>query len=579
MRPTNALPRLALPILLFLALTAAFSAGVWRFAFQSALVQLAERGESDLLLASDRLLGELQQYREIAVLTADRTEMLPALSGQSAEAAHRVLQKTGDKTGTLEMRLVRADGRVVASSERNINPVDRDRSDSPAFLRAMQGALGAHHARVEGVAGRAYTFSAPVFGAGLVIGVVEVDVDAWQVEAEWLSDPEPVLFTDAAGVVFISNRTELLLRTRGQGSENPSTFGYKSEELRPFPAFRPRQVGGYELWQIDGGPYLPEQALHLTRELPTIRMTGELLLNTQPATRIAALQSLVAGAVALIFGGALLLVSERRRALSIRLEVEAAANAELERRVAERTAELKQAQNDLVQASKLSALGQMSAGISHELNQPLMAIQSFADNGAAFLERGNTGKASDNLGRIAQMAARMARIIKNLRAFARNESEPMGRVDLVAVIAQAIEITEARLARDGITLDWQPPKGTVLAYGGEVRLGQVFVNLITNAADAMMDMEPRAITITLTASDRLRVTIRDTGPGISEPDKIFDPFYSTKAVGSSEGMGLGLSISYGLVQSFGGNIRGENAPGGGAAFTVELERWRSKVAA
>ena len=87
-----------------------------------------------------------------------------------------------------------------------------------------------------------------------------------------------------------------------------------------------------------------------------------------------------------------------------------------------------------MQAGKLSALGQMSAGISHELNQPLMAIQQFAENGAAFLERGKPEVARENLGRISALAARAARIIKNLRAFARNESEPMGRVDLVQVI-------------------------------------------------------------------------------------------------------------------------------------------------
>jgi two-component system C4-dicarboxylate transport sensor histidine kinase DctB len=115
--------------------------------------------------------------------------------------------------------------------------------------------------------------------------------------------------------------------------------------------------------------------------------------------------------------------------------------------------------------------------------------------------------------------------------------------------------------------------------GGEVRLGQVFVNLINNAADAMADATEKRIEIVLDRGPRLSVSVRDTGPGIAEPDRIFDPFYSTKAVGSSEGMGLGLSISYGLVQSFGGNIRGANAPGGGAMFTVELEYWKEdKVA-
>jgi len=283
-----------------------------------------------------------------------------------------------------------------------------------------------------------------------------------------------------------------------------------------------------------------------------------------------------------------------------RRRVLARANAQLETRVAARTAELsganmllrrevierqeaeaalKKAQADLVQAGKLSALGQMSAGLSHELNQPLMAISQFAENGALFLDRGNTSAASGNLKRIAELAGRMGRIIRNLRAFARQEHEPVRRIDVVTVIGTALEMTEARLAKDGIALDWNPPDGPVYALGGEVRLVQVLVNLITNAADAMGGQMERQLTVSVDTGPRPVIRVADTGPGIAAPERIFDPFYSTKEVGASEGMGLGLSISYGLVQSFGGTIRGRNAETGGAEFTVELEPWRGEAAA
>jgi two-component system C4-dicarboxylate transport sensor histidine kinase DctB len=108
--------------------------------------------------------------------------------------------------------------------------------------------------------------------------------------------------------------------------------------------------------------------------------------------------------------------------------------------------------------------------------------------------------------------------------------------------------------------------------GGEVRLGQVFVNLITNAADAMTGGEVRRLTIDIDQADGVSVRFKDTGPGVEMPDKVFDPFYTTKSVGGTSGMGLGLSISYGIVQSFGGQIRGSNLDGGGAMFTVRLER-------
>jgi two-component system C4-dicarboxylate transport sensor histidine kinase DctB len=325
-----------------------------------------------------------------------------------------------------------------------------------------------------------------------------------------------------------------------------------------------------------------------------IALQGEILVDVAPARRIAALQAAALAGLCLAFGTLLFLATERRRTLAranavletrvaARTEALEVTNSQLRREVRERQeaeAALKRAQEDLVQAGKLSALGQMSAGISHELNQPLMAIQQYAENGAAFLERENPDRAADNLGRIASMADRMARIIKNLRAFARNESEPMGRVDLVQVIDAAVELTAARLEADQVTLDWTAPTGgtPVLAWGGEVRLTQVFVNLINNAADAMLGQEDRAIAIVLRSGPRLRVEVRDIGPGIKEPEKMFEPFYSTKAVGSAEGLGLGLSISYGLVQSFGGHIRGSNTEHG-AVFTVELDPWSEEGAA
>ncbi|KCV83241.1 C4-dicarboxylate transport sensor protein [Actibacterium atlanticum] len=593
--------RFAATATMFLMLALAIAGGTWWFGYRAALGQLAARGQSNLSLAADRLLGELQQYRELAVLMANRPDIVAALEGRiPLSEIEPVLLSTGDMTGTLELRLVGADGTVLASS--GAKPYGT-RRDNPAYKRAMQGALGSHHARIDTIAGRAITFSAPVFGSFPgPIGVLEVDVNVWAVEAEWLADPQAVYFTDALGVIFISNRAELLFNTTQAVSDGVGLrqHGYDLGPMRALPVASTARHAGLDVWMLNAGPYLPAGALHLVQYLPVIDMTGELLLDIAPAQRIATLQAAVAAALSLIVGSTLLLLLQRRQALSERLMLEEHANAQLERRVAKRTAELsatnlalrrevaereeaeaalKQAQADLVQAGKLSALGQMSAGISHELNQPLMAIQSFAENGQKFMTRGNADKAGDNLGRIAQMAARMARIIKNLRAFARNESEPMGKIDLVAVIDQAVELTETRLRNEQVALSWHPPDDPVFALGGEVRLSQVFVNLINNAADAMTGLSDKRIEIAVQAGPTLSVTVRDTGPGIDQPDKIFDPFYTTKEVGSSEGMGLGLSISYGLVQSFGGNIRGTNAPKGGAVFTVDLEYWHEEQVA
>jgi two-component system C4-dicarboxylate transport sensor histidine kinase DctB len=175
-----------------------------------------------------------------------------------------------------------------------------------------------------------------------------------------------------------------------------------------------------------------------------------------------------------------------------------------------------------------------------------------------------------NIAKISQMADRAGRIIRNLRAFARKEDEKITDVDLVQVVNDAISLSQPKLSRHEVTLNWTPPAEAVHVRGGKVRLQQVIMNLVNNATDAMAGQRrKRAITITVKpVKDRIHLKVRDTGPGLAKPDQVFDPFYTTKTVG--EGLGLGLSISYGIVQSFGGEISGENHAGGGATFTVRL---------
>ena len=559
--------RRAAVLAVFLVLTAGVTGGVWWRALTDALSRLEERGQADLALAGDRLLGQLQRYREMTVLMADHPDVLAlALApDRPPEAVDALLQRTADMTRSDELMLIDATGRILAASG---SAKGTDRSAAPYFKRAMQGALGFHH-EIDLVSGRRFfVYAAPVFSPdGPVAGAIVSRIDTEAVEVTWRGEPMIVFFTDRSGVAFVSNRDELILVRLSLLPEGAGDNFLRREE---------RTLGRHVVWDLDGGPYLPAHALHLTRDLPVIGMTGEALVDVDPAERQALLQALVAALFCLGLGAILYALLERRRALSVRLAAEAAANAQLEGRVAERTRELteandqlRRAQADLVRAGKLSALGQMSAGISHELNQPLMAIQSYAENAGLFLEREEPARAAENLGRISDLARRMGRIIKNLRAFARQESEGMSDVDLVAVIGAALELTEARLRAGAVRVDWTPPAHPVRVRGGEVRLQQVLVNLLANAADAMEG--GGTVTIGLARTDgRVRLSLADTGPGIAEPERIFDPFYSTKEVGASEGMGLGLSISYGIVQSFGGTIAGRNREEGGAEFTVEL---------
>ncbi|MEY8882779.1 ATP-binding protein [Donghicola sp. XS_ASV15] len=538
------------------------ASALYSYAHTQALEQIAQRGRSDLALASDRLRAELQRYRELGIYLADHPLVtLPVFE----QGLNELFVRSMDKTTALDVVLLDAEGHVVSNA---IGEPPSDWSEVPFFQRAMDGALGSFHAYSPRFERRAFYYAAPVFGIDRSVqGVVVVVVDIERIERDWRGGVPVVFFTDDLGVVFVANREELLYLQRGTGKTS-SSASYEALSLRPFLSYTVEQRGDLELWALDAGRYVPARSLHLVQEMPVIGMRAEALVDIAPAAKLASLQAAVVAAILLAFGALLFLATERRRTLTL-------VNQRLEERVAQRTAELERAQADLVQAGKLSALGKMSAGISHELNQPLMAVQSFAENAALYLERDRVPEARANLDRISDMAHRMGRIIKNLRAFARQEKEPVGRVDLTGVIRSALELSEARMEREGVSLVWSDRETPVLVRGGEVRLQQVVLNLISNALDAMVAQTFQCLSISVTREPgKVTLCIADTGPGIEAPEKIFDPFYSTKEVGASEGMGLGLSISYGLVQSFGGMIRGENAPEGGALFTVELQPWQ-----
>ena len=554
------------PIAVYLTLVAAFVTGVWWYGYAAALAQLDRRAQSDLALAADSLTGELRRFRELAVLTADRPELAAVLAGSGTlEAVAPILQTIGDKSGALDIVLLGPDGAPQSGTQ---SAPAFSHAGTPYFERAMDGALGVDHpVRDES---RTFVFAAPVFSdLGPVIGVLLVYAGVEGVEGTWRGARPVLFFTDEAGVVFVSNRSELVMRARTQGD----FLRYTSRDLR-----------GVDVWRVSGSRYVPARAVHRTMDLPVIDMVGEVLLDASPARQIALLQAAVAAALCLAFGALLFLATQRRLTL-------AEANAKLEHRVADRTAQLSsanlslrreveerraaqmqltKAQADLVQAGKLSALGQMSAGISHELNQPLMAIQSFAENGQAFMARGQGDVAAQNLGKISELAHRMGRILRNLRAFARQESELLGNVDVARVVDAVLELLTPKITKAGVRVHWDAPDG-IIVRAGEVRLQQVVLNLAANAIDAMELSDPKVLTISVAHdADRIILSVRDTGPGITEPEKIFDPFYTTKAIGAAEGMGLGLSISYGLVQSFGGMIRGRNHVDCGAVFAVTL---------
>ncbi len=551
---------------------------VFVISMAQSLNDLSDRGRTDLALASDRLISGVFSHRQLAVsLAADPRFQSGAMS---REEMSDVLLRASGMSGALEMTVLDRDRKIIASSAGRGDAVWLD---APFVQRAFHGALG----RAAGVSPwfsrRVFYYAIPIFSEdGPVDGALVTTIDIEAIEADFRGSRPAVIVSDDSGVIFFSNRSELVLRNRRIAPPGPQFVDYT--EMRVF---------NHTIWWISATRYIPRIALHLSEELHQIGMRAEAIKDIMPAVRIASLQASMVGFICLILGSVIFFFGYKRRAL-------ARINSVLEERVAARTAEisemnasllsevaerketeaaLRRAQRDLVQAEKLTALGKMSAGISHELNQPLMAIQSYADNASAFIDRSRADTAKQNISKISEISERMARIIRNFRAFARQEKQPMQKVDLVQVVLDAVETVEARLTQQGAALQLDLPEAAVWVQGGSVRLQQVIVNLVVNALDALQDAPRKEISIGLSADGPIALMVQDSGAGIADVDRIFEPFYSTKNVGKADGLGLGLSISYGIVQSFGGTIRGANAQEGGAVFTVELLPWPKEDAA
>lgn len=310
---------------------------------------------------------------------------------------------------------------------------------------------------------------------------------------------------------------------------------------------------------------------------------------------IAASRAAVAGVGAAFLFILALMLNQRRRHLKDRLAAQEAlqkANDELERKVSERTADLsatnarlqqevaeriqaertlRAAQAELVQAGKLAVIGQLSAGVAHELNQPLAALRTLSGNARKFLARGNHETAGSNLERIDDLVDRMGRLTAQLKSFARKSSGEPQAVPLRRAVDNALFLLEQRIRQSRAVACVDLPEEELQAWCDANRLEQVLVNLAGNALDAMEGVAAPALDISARREgERIMIRVRDRGPGLSDEARahLFEPFFTTKDAGS--GLGLGLAISAGIVADFGGGISADNHPEGGAVFTLDI---------
>ena len=227
--------------------------------------------------------------------------------------------------------------------------------------------------------------------------------------------------------------------------------------------------------------------------------------------------------------------------------------------------------DDLAQANRLSILGQVSAGVAHEINQPLAAIRTYAESGGHLLDTGHPGEARDNLREIVSVTERIGAITQALRGFARRGAGKIRPIVVEEAIDGALLLLAGRIRDAGVAIRRAPRAPGVTVMAGRIRLEQVLVNLLQNALDAVGDREEPAVTIGVREDgETVAITVTDNGPGVSRAarEQLFMPFNTTKATG----LGLGLVISGDIAREFGGVLALEPGEAPGAAFTLTLPR-------
>lgn len=569
-------------------------AGAYALGALRARADLLEQGRRQLELMAPDLQSAMDKYETLPFVLGFQPDLAEAIA-HPADAAviarlNRTLQTIQRQSQVGAIYLMDRSGLTLGSSnwDQPTSFVGKNFSYRPYFSEAQRGRPGLFYGIGTATAEAGYFIAQPVYrdstDGGPVAGVVAVKISLAEFEQTWRSSEHTIALADRHGVVFLSNQPD---------------WRYRS--LRPLDATAQQELAQTQQYTGRHVPSLP-QPLPEYAVRPVGKLGWQLMLfPSQVRVQRAALLWAAGTALLLACGGALWwALHQRRRRLEEQRESRAAlrqAALELEQRIAERTAQLqttnsdlegkyvklqqtehmlRTTQNQLVQAGKLAMLGQMAAGITHELNQPLAAIRAFADNARTFLERGRPEQADANLGHISDASARMGAIISQLKGFARKD-EAITQVNLARSVQASALLVDNDFKRQGVTLETGDLTGSEITVAGDaVRIEQVLINLLRNALDAVAGMEethPRTVTVTLEKAERwAEVRISDTGPGIPEQvaAHLFEPFYTTKP--SGQGLGLGLAISSSIVQAMNGQLTAHNLPGpaGGAQFVLRL---------
>ena len=568
-------------LLTVLVIAAGLLVSLWlggRYAEQRAWDErsVEARGQLQLYAQSIRTLVErFSSVPEVLALDSDIRSLLRAPHDRQLRLAlNQRLERLNAAAGSTVLYLLDAQGEtLVASNWRDWSSfVGNNYAFRPYFQNALREG-GARYFAVGVTTGIPGYFLSHVVRDedGSLIGVLVVKLELEELQREWVDQPGVLLVADSHQVAILSNRPAWRFRTLQAlddqaRAELIDVRKYAEQALKPLPSRVHRYIDDETAWTRMDGPDGARDYLWQRMTLPDEGWTLHLLSDPGNLADARLSYRLAAAGVWMTFAFLLLFLFQRRK----NQRLQAGIRERLEREVALRTAELRQAQDGLVHAAKMAALGQMSAALAHEINQPLTALQMQLGSLRLLLDSGRPEAVRDGLQRIDGLLQRMAALTGHLKTFARKTPAGLSeRLCLGDVLEQALQLLAPRMRSEQVELRTQiDDEAEVL--GDAIRIEQVILNLLHNALDAMAESETRILLVRIAREgDSCLLSVEDSGGGIAEETlgRVFEPFFTTKPVG--QGLGLGLAVSYGIVRDLGGTLEAHNGELG-AVFTLRL---------
>ncbi|WXL25856.1 ATP-binding protein [Ectopseudomonas mendocina] len=549
-----------------------------RYAEQRAWQERSQEAQGQLQLYSQSIHTLLDRYRALPKVLALDSDIRTLLRSKDdpilLDTLNKRLEQLNAVAGSSVLYLLDTQGKaLVASNWRDWSSFVGNRyAFRPYFQNALREGHGQYFAVgvTTGIPGYFLAHAVQDLD-GTVLGVVVVKLELEELQREWVSQPGVLMISDSYGVAILSNRPAWRFRMLKSLSEQDrdelvGVRKYAEQALQPLSSHVLRTITPTSQWRRVTGPdgvqdYLWQQQ-DLGDEGWTLHLLSEPgnLLNTVRSYRLAA------GGTWMTLAFLLLYLAQRRK----NQRLQAGIRERLEQEVALRTQELREAQDGLVHAAKMAALGQMSAAMAHEINQPLTAMRMQLGSLHLLLQSGRQDEVEQGLKRIEELLQRIAGLTGHLKTFSRKT--PAGQTEvlmLVDVLEQALQLLAPRLRSEHVHVH-REIDNNVRVRGDAIRLEHVLVNLLNNALDAMADVDKPQLWITLqVVGGQARLSIADNGGGLDAQAlaHVFEPFFTTKPVGA--GLGLGLAVSYGIMRELGGNLNAANGEQG-AVFTLSL---------